>query len=606
MTPALQVPSATAAPGWRILRRLWLAPFAVGLRVAPGRTLGLIGALVVAAVAPAGMALVTGLIVGVAIPQGKAATTIVSVVALLTLAFLVGQLAAHLVAALADVYGGVLDREISSRVMAAQANASTGAPAALQRLIDLMNETLPVRQLVIGSVQQLLRWWQAVLGGLLIIWYVPAAGLVAVAACVFCAAQMEKGYDQAQSRAYSMAEASRRPRYLSHLGFDLSAAREVKTFRAADWLIERYDAAAEAAHGDDRVRTGLTVLLSYAAVLATAIALLVVLAEHAIHGELGAGAVAVCISALTGLSGIFAVNMNVVYAAKAGQFFEQVKDAGVLRTPGPAIADEVNTVGEGRTVTPPAPGSVIRFENVSYAYPGGQQVFRDLSFEVRLGTRLAIVGPNGAGKSTLIRLLAGLVPPDSGTIVCDGHAIGRSEAERSRWRAAFAFVGQHFIRYPATLAQNVLLTACPEPISATALALLSELDPALLEESAPLLAKGVRSGRGLSGGQWQRAATARAVHALEQESCRVLLLDEPTASLDAQAEARFFAEADGLVGLDCTTVMVSHRLAGVREADEILVLDSGRIIERGDHTSLMRQDRAYAEMFTVQARRFHD
>ncbi|MDI5962309.1 ATP-binding cassette domain-containing protein [Streptantibioticus silvisoli] len=611
MTGASKPPAGRAGRGhrgWALLRRLRLTPFAVGFGPAPGWTVCVGLVVLVAAAAPAASALATGLVVDAALPHGSGAAAIGPIVAALVLVFLVGQLATQLVATVADAYGGVLEGEIEARTMSASVLTPAGADGPVRGLVDALRDTVPVRQLVTATCQQLMTRCQAVFVGCLIIAYAPLTGLAVLAACVYCAALLESEYDEEQSRAYSVADASRRPRYLSGLAFDLGAAREIKVFRAADWVVRQYDAAAAAAHGDGRNRMSAPVLVSYAAVLVTTVALLANLARSLVHGGISAGEVAVCVSALTGLSGIFAVTMNVVHAGRAATLFDQVRLSGVLGG-GPATG----TGGTGTAPTPapvsapaPAPGSVIRFEGVSYAYPGGEPVFRDLSFELRLRGSLAVVGPNGAGKSTLVRLLTGALSPDSGSITCDGRPVGGSQEDRSRWRSAFAFLGQRFVRYPATLAQNVHLSTAARPLGGPARALLSDLDPRLLAEPAPTLAKGVRDGVDLSGGQWQRVATARAVQALDTRSCRVLVLDEPTAALDAQAEARFFAEAGELAGPGRTTLMVSHRLSGVKNVEEILVLESGTIHERGDHASLMRQQGRYAEMFTAQARRYRD
>lgn len=286
-----------------------------------------------------------------------------------------------------------------------------------------------------------------------------------------------------------------------------------------------------------------------------------------------------------------------VYSAKGVEIFDRVWQATAALSQPAAIPAEAPQ---------PGPGSTIRFDRVTFRYPGAAvAVFSNLSFEVKLERSLAIVGSNGAGKSTLLKLLVGLLAPSSGRILCDGTEVSAA-ALHVGWRDSFAFLGQHFIRYPASIHDNLVLgrkhsVGVSEP---RVEALLEDLGPELVEAGAPRLAAAMGAGSGLSGGQWQRVATARALVGMIDDDRRVLVLDEPTSALDAQAEARFFTELGELAGPGRTTVMASHRFAGVRRADEILVVDQGEIRERGTHTELMTDDGMYARMFRAQADRY--
>ncbi|MFI2782693.1 ATP-binding cassette domain-containing protein [Streptomyces sp. ALB3] len=575
--------------------RLRLTPLAVGFRPLPAWTLCTGAVLLVAAAAPAASAWCTGLLVGSALPDATGTGAVAHVVAALVAVFLVGQLATLSVAAVSDLYGGALERVLEAAVIEAAVTAPEGADAPVRAVVDTLRDTVPVRQLVVATCQHLLTRAQAVAAGCLLVVLAPLPGLLVVASFLLCALLLESDYDREQGKAYSVADSTRRPRYLLSLAFAPAAAREIKVFGAADWAVERYHEAATA-DGDGPTRTSWPVRGAYAAVLLSALVLLTVLTRQPAGGPPDAGRLAVCVSALTALTGVFAVTMNVVHSGRAVLLFAHVRASGVLR-PRP---DRATDRDRARPV--PGEGSVVRFEQVSFRYPGGEPVFEDLTFEVRLGRSLAVVGLNGAGKSTLVRLLTGVLPPDRGTVTYDGLPVGSPEGLR---RPAFAFLGQHFVRYPATLDRNVTLApGAPVTVREAARELVAGLVPAAAPP--PLLAKGVRGGVDLSGGQWQRVATARAVQALDPEHCRILVLDEPTAALDAQAEAEFFGEAGELAGPGNTTVMVSHRLSGVKDANEILVLDGGRIRERGDHASLMRQRGRYADMFTAQARRYDD
>jgi ATP-binding cassette subfamily B protein len=254
--------------------------------------------------------------------------------------------------------------------------------------------------------------------------------------------------------------------------------------------------------------------------------------------------------------------------------------------------------------------SEIRFEGVSFAYPGSAGgepvvVFRDLSLSIRAGESLGIVGDNGAGKTTLVKLLCGLCVPNSGRITVDG--VDLRALDMATWRRQLAAVFQDFVRYPLTVRENVTWGAAGELDD-------DELNRALIDASAAEVLEGLERGVDtslgrefeggveLSGGQWQRLAVARALAGLYQRAT-ILILDEPTANLDVRAEARLF-ERILTVTSGLTTVLISHRFANVRRADRIVVLDTGKVAEDGSHNELLGARGRYAKMFELQASRF--
>jgi len=254
-----------------------------------------------------------------------------------------------------------------------------------------------------------------------------------------------------------------------------------------------------------------------------------------------------------------------------------------------------------------SPEQEIRFQGVSYRYPGSEaDVLHDLDLVLPSGRSLAVVGINGAGKTTLVTLLARLREPTTGSILVDGEPLRSYEV--SAWQRNVAVVYQDFGRYPISLRDNVAMFDLGGEVDDHALqvaaskaGLLDVIDR-LPRGWDTIASRQFTDGVDLSGGQWQRIALARALYAVER-GAGVLILDEPTAHLDVRAEAsfydRFFALTEGV-----TTVVISHRLPTVRRADQIAVLDGGRISELGTHAELVASGLAYAQLFDSQDQQF--
>jgi ABC-type multidrug transport system fused ATPase/permease subunit len=238
----------------------------------------------------------------------------------------------------------------------------------------------------------------------------------------------------------------------------------------------------------------------------------------------------------------------------------------------------------------------VAFDRLSYCYPRGRWALRQVSFEAPPGTMVALVGLNGSGKTTAMRLIGGLLRPTGGRVLVDGRDL--AEVRLHSWRAHVAAVWQEPFLFDGTIADNI---AYVRPRAARA-----EIRRAGLlahcEEFVSRLAEGYDTrvgerGARLSGGERQRVAIARAFLA----DPRVLLLDEPTAHLDPECEALI---RDALKALRAgrTTFVVAHRLATVRDADQILVLEGGTLAEQGTHEELLARRGAYWRLAMRQPR----
>lgn len=245
----------------------------------------------------------------------------------------------------------------------------------------------------------------------------------------------------------------------------------------------------------------------------------------------------------------------------------------------------------------------IRLEHVSFAYPGTERlVLEDVSLELEPGSVVAIVGENGAGKSTLVKLLCRLYRPTSGRILVDGVELARMSADSWRERLAGAF--QDFFRFEFRARHSVgigdvpRLESAPAVRSAVTRAGADDVIAKLLSGLETQLGPSWPEGAELSFGQWQKLALARG---FMREKPLVLVLDEPTAALDAETEHALFERYAQAVRGEQITLLVSHRFSTVRMADKIIVLDGAHLVEMGTHEALMAKRGQYAELYGIQA-----
>ena len=248
--------------------------------------------------------------------------------------------------------------------------------------------------------------------------------------------------------------------------------------------------------------------------------------------------------------------------------------------------------------------SGLELRNVSFTYPGTTiEILKDVSFSIPVGTKLAIVGENGAGKTTLIKLLVRFYDPNSGSIELD--RTDYRDYDLRDIRANVSAVFQDFVRYQISASDNIgvgnvgHLANRDAIVEAAKKAGADEFVTKLPKGYETILGKTFDEGVDLSGGEWQNLAIARAFMSESQ----ILFLDEPTAALDAFGEAALYERFARLTE-NKTVIFISHRFSTVRMADTIVVLEDGRVIEQGDHETLMKLDGKYRLMFSTQAARY--
>jgi ATP-binding cassette subfamily B protein len=385
--------------------------------------------------------------------------------------------------------------------------------------------------------------------------------------------------------------------YLRYLGASVEAAKEVKLFGLNGYIAERYGALAEKLVADNRALAirraawggffaGLGTLAYYAA-YATIV-------WRTVAGQFSIGDLAFLAGSFLRLRGLMeGLLLGFSQIASQAQYLDDLFSFFAVK---PAIRSPAEPLP---FPMPVAEGIV--FEDVGFRYAGSEAwAVRHLSFRLGAGEVLALVGENGAGKTTIVKLLTRLYDPTEGRILLDGHPLSAYDLDALRARIGVIF--QDFVRFDFTAAENVAVGRIQARDDADRIAAAAGRSLAdgvigrLPLGYAQPLGKRFADGVDLSGGEWQKIALSRAY----MREAEILVLDEPTAALDARAEFEVFQRFRDLA-LGRTVLLISHRFSTVRMADRILVLESGRVIESGTHAALQGQGGRYAELFELQA-----
>ncbi|HYQ01267.1 MAG TPA: ABC transporter ATP-binding protein [Polyangiaceae bacterium] len=403
---------------------------------------------------------------------------------------------------------------------------------------------------------------------------------------------------------------SRKLLYLEYVLANDEHVKEVKLFGIGPHLLDRYRTLAESFFEEDKKLAIRRALLTHAFSLIGTFAFYAtygVLAVAAALSRITLGNLTLYVvslrqgqqsfqSVLSGIGNLYEHNLymsnlfSYIELAEANERAQAERATGALALPAPHAG----------IVTAKERG--LRFENVGFHYPGKERwALRHIDLTIAPGDSIALVGENGAGKTTFVKLLAGLYQPSEGRIILDGRDLSTWNPEQLRLR--FGVLFQDFNKYQLKLRENIGLGSVPHLADEARIERAverggaSELLQTLPGGLDAALGHWFEKGSELSGGQWQKVALARA---FMREEADMLVLDEPTAALDAASEHAVFERFRELAK-GRTTIVISHRFPTVRMAKNIIVLEHGEIVEHGSHEQLLEKDGKYAHMFKLQA-----
>jgi ATP-binding cassette subfamily B protein len=385
--------------------------------------------------------------------------------------------------------------------------------------------------------------------------------------------------------------------YLRQVGGSKEAAKELKLFNLSTYLTDRFSALSQSIYEENvslnRRRLfwgGLLAILGqigYYSAYAYSI-------YNAIRGHYSIGDLTLIMTAIMQAMG----NIQQAFSTASG-----VADQALFLTDLLAFFEMTPRVQSKRNGLP-APRPIVRgfeFRNVSFSYPGVDRcVLSNFNFTLVPGERVALIGENGQGKTTIVKLISRLYDPTGGQILLDG--IDLREYDLASLHSEIGVIFQDFMRYEMTARENIAVGRIETPHTTEEIAyaanksLAGDVVATLPNGYEQMLGRRFEGGVDLSGGEWQKIALARAY----LRDAQLLILDEPTAALDARSEFEVFQRFAELT-FGKMALLISHRFSTVRMADRIAVLENGHLVEEGSHAELITLGGRYAAMFEMQA-----
>ena len=371
----------------------------------------------------------------------------------------------------------------------------------------------------------------------------------------------------------------------------VASARVIKSFVREDYEVDRFDVENRANFRANMKNAQLMATLTPVVELVAAIGVTMIIwygGNNVINGTITAGSLVAFLTYAVNISNpikrLTRVIGNIQKALAAAQRVFMIID----------MPEEIAESRDAKQL--PEVSGKVEFQNVSFAYDDKGNVITDLSFSVKPGEVIAIVGPSGAGKSTIANLLPRFYDVNKGDIKIDGHSV--REVTLDSLREPVGIVPQETMLFNGSVYNNILygrLDATKEEIEAAAKA--ANAHDFIMQLTDGYETKLGDRGVNLSGGQRQRIAIARAI----LKNPRILILDEATSALDTESE-RVVQEALDRLMVGRTSFVIAHRLSTVKNADKILVLEKGNLVESGTHDELLALDGLYAHLYKIQYR----
>ncbi len=477
--------------------------------------------------------------------------------------------------------------EFYERLENADREASTRPIAVLASTFDSLTKTITLISYIIILATAPGMWWTAIV---MLIVSIPSAAINF--------SYRKKNFNYMRRRSKDR----RQMNYYSSLMVNKDMVKEIRMFDLGDEFIDRYENVFSKYYKGIRkliIRENVWQIVTTLIASVINCVFFALIAIKVFEGSIQIGDYSLYTSSLTTIATTVAALISISASVYEGTLF---------------IDNLISFMNEKPTVVPmtKTPASLeygvphsIEFVGVSFVYPGTTaKVLDNINLTIRPGETLVLVGLNGAGKTTLLKLLTRLYDPTEGYILLDGKDI--REYDTKELYRLFGIIFQDFGKYAVTVSENIGFGDISRPNDTDAIRAAAEQADAQDYISrlphgydTPLMKYFEADGIELSIGQWQKLSIARAFYS----NSDIIILDEPTAALDAIAEQEIFNQFDRLRD-GKTTIFVSHRLSSATIASKIVVLEYGKIVEEGDHKTLMEARGKYYELFSTQAKRY--